>query len=69
MYIYNRYVTRVVGACGVGSVLTVLACLAGLVFAATTVGAGWGAIILGCMGAPTVEIAACTAAIALEACS
>jgi hypothetical protein len=59
------YVARVVGACGVGSVVVALTCLAGLLAAGGTLGAS---VVLGCIGASSIEIAACTAAVALDAC-
>ena len=62
---YNRYVARVVGACGVGSVVVALTCLVGLLAAGGTLGAS---VVLGCIGASSIEIAACTAAVALDAC-
>lgn len=63
------YVTRVVGACGVGSVLAAIACLSSILWTISTAGAGFGAVILGCIGAPTLAAAVCTTAIAVEVCS
>ena len=65
MYIYNRYVTRVVGACGYGSVVAALVCLAGLLAAGGTFGAS---VVLGCLGFSSIVVAACTAAVAIDAC-
>ena len=68
MHIYNRYVTRVAGACGFGSVVAALLCLAGILITIESVGSAWYFAVLGCLGAPATVAALCTAAAKIDAC-
>lgn len=63
---YNRYVTRVVGACGFGAVVSVLACLVGIAAALPSLGTS---AVLGCVGVSSAVLGGvCATAAALDAC-
>jgi len=62
------YVVRVVAACEYGAVGAVLACLLGLTATFITAGAGFVAIVLGCIVVPTDAVVGCLTAINIDAC-